>query len=233
MISGVMGVAVRAGAVDTNPVREVDRIAGKVRRSPRALTVEEVSLPRKQLAEDEKAVRADLPDLVAFMLATGVRIGEALAVEWKQVDLAAAQVEITHTIARVEGEGLVRKITKSEAGERVLSLPRWAVAMLRARVAVGVRLDDPVFGDSRLGFRDPSNVRRDLREARSPIGNAARRDLGLSLRASRRGAGMSRKEAGPRPERSDAEWRAWRPALPVAARIRPPPPGAQGAVLKT
>lgn len=33
-----------------------------------------------QLANDEKARRHDLPDLVFFMLATGVRIGEALAV---------------------------------------------------------------------------------------------------------------------------------------------------------
>ena len=76
VISGVMGLAVRFGAVDTNPVREVDRIEGHAKRSPRALTAAEVSLLRKQLAADEKAVRADLPDLITFMLATGVRIRE-------------------------------------------------------------------------------------------------------------------------------------------------------------
>jgi hypothetical protein len=60
VISGVMGVAVRYGAADSNPVRDVDRIEGTVKRSPRALTVEEVVLLRKQLAADERAIRADL-----------------------------------------------------------------------------------------------------------------------------------------------------------------------------
>jgi transcriptional regulator with XRE-family HTH domain len=95
----------------------------------------------------------------------------------------------------VKGEGLIRKVTKSRAGERDLLLPKWAMASLRARFAVGVRLDEPVFADANRGFRDPSNVRRDLREARSPVGSAARRDLGLSLRGARRESGMSRKEA--------------------------------------
>jgi integrase len=49
------------------------------------------------LRADEKAVRKDLPDLSLFMLAAGVRIGEALALIWVDVDLAAAQVEIAHT----------------------------------------------------------------------------------------------------------------------------------------
>ena len=71
VISGVMGLAVRYGAVSANPVREVDRIEGDASKEPRALTVEEVNLLRKQLSADEKAVRADLPDLVTFMLGTG------------------------------------------------------------------------------------------------------------------------------------------------------------------
>jgi integrase len=50
------------------------------------------------------------------MLGTGVRIGEALATLWSEVDLEAGTVEITHTIARIPGEGLLRKTTKSKAG---------------------------------------------------------------------------------------------------------------------
>ena len=78
VISGVMGLAVRYGAVPTNPVREAERIESRPRRETRALTMEERAL-LKRLQEDEKARRRDLPDLVFFMLATGVRIGEALA----------------------------------------------------------------------------------------------------------------------------------------------------------
>ena len=194
ILSGAMSLAARYGAISVNPVREVDAIEGKPKNPPRALTAEEVTLLRKSLAADERAVQADLPDLVTFMLGTGVRIGESLAVLWHQIDLDAGTVKITHTIARIPGEGLLRKVTKSRAGQRVLSLPRWAVSMLRTRQAAGIRLDDPVFADTLGGYRDPSNTRRAIRTALSPVGSIARRDLGLTLRALRRKACLTRKE---------------------------------------
>ena len=166
VISGVMGLAVRYGAVMANPVREVERIEAKPKREPRALTIEERVELLTKLQEDEKARRRDLPDLVFFMLATGVRIGEALAVVWSQVDFQAGTVQITSTLVRVKGEGLLRKGTKSRAGERTLPLPMSAVAMLQRRFMSGARLDQPVFPDVNGGFRDPANTRREFREAR-------------------------------------------------------------------
>jgi integrase len=71
------------------------------------------------------------------MLATGVRIGEALAVVWSQVDFDAGTVEITSTLVRVKGQGLLRKSTKTPAGERTLPLPTSAVASLRRRFMTG------------------------------------------------------------------------------------------------
>ncbi|MFD3400067.1 helix-turn-helix domain-containing protein [Kribbella sp. NPDC058693] len=194
IISGAMKLAVRYGALSVNPVREVDTIEAPPKDPPRALTGEEVALLRKSLAADERAVEADLPDLASFMLGTGVRIGESLAVLWNQIDLEAGTVNITHTIARLAGEGLIRKRTKSKAGVRVLHLPNWAIAMLRRRQAAGIRLDDPVFADTIGGYRDPSNTRRALRTALSPVGSTARRDLGLSLRTLRRQSGLNRKQ---------------------------------------
>jgi hypothetical protein len=79
IISGVMGLAVRYGAITVNPVREVDRIEHNAKKLPRALTAEEVRLLRKQLGTDERAVRADLPDLVTFMLGTGEPRLDAIA----------------------------------------------------------------------------------------------------------------------------------------------------------
>jgi site-specific recombinase XerD len=91
IISGMMQLAVRYGAISVNPVREVDSIEHPTKKLPRALRTDEVKLLRKQLQADEAAVRADLPDLVTFMLGTGVRIGESLAVLWSQVDRAPAR----------------------------------------------------------------------------------------------------------------------------------------------
>src|SRR5690606_17412186 len=86
-------------------------------------------------------------------MGTGVRIGEALAVLWHQVNMDSGEVEITHTVTRIKGEGLLRKPTKSRAGERVLQLPTSVRAMLRSRFMDSVRLDEPVFPNTLGGFR--------------------------------------------------------------------------------
>lgn len=166
VISGVLGLAVRYGAIMVNPVRDIERIESKPKKAPRALTAAERVDLLKQLQEDVTARSRDLPDFVFFMLATGVRIGEALAVVWSEVDFTAGTVEITSTIIRVKGKGLLRKDTKSAAGKRTLALPMSAVAVLRRRFMTGARLDQPLFPSVVGGFRDPANVRRELREAR-------------------------------------------------------------------
>jgi integrase len=106
------------------------------------------------------------------MLATGVRIGEALGVCWPEVDLDAGTVAVDHNVIRVKGRGLVRKSTKTVAGERTLALPSWALDMLRKRQAGADDPYGPVFPDSLGGLRDPSNTRRDLRNARGSAGFA-------------------------------------------------------------
>jgi hypothetical protein len=157
----------------------------------RALTDEEREAWFDQLRADPGAVAADLPDLSTFMLATGVRIGESLAGLGQQVNFAASEVEITHQIIRVKRQGMIRIRTKSRAGERVLKVPAWGMAMLRARLMNGGRLNEPIFANADGDYRDPANVRRDLREARSPIGSETRRELGRRLRKARRVAGLS------------------------------------------
>ncbi|WUJ49154.1 hypothetical protein OHA70_23145 [Kribbella sp. NBC_00382] len=106
-----MRLAVRYGAITVNPVREVESIEHTAKKPARAISAEEITLLRKQLETDETAVQADL---VTFMLGTGVRISESLAVLWSQVDLDAGTVDITHTIVRIKGEGLIRKPGESQ-----------------------------------------------------------------------------------------------------------------------
>jgi hypothetical protein len=67
VVSGVMGLAVRYGALTANPIREVERVEGKTKNDPRALTEEERMAWRAQLEADQDAVRKDLPDLTACL----------------------------------------------------------------------------------------------------------------------------------------------------------------------
>lgn len=85
---------------------------------------------------------------------------------WSQVDFDAGTVQITSTLVRVKHEGLLRKGTKSRAGERTLPLPVSAVAVLAAAIHVGGSARPAVVPGSAWGVRDPANLRREPREAR-------------------------------------------------------------------
>jgi|SRR5215207_8149886 len=62
VVSGVMGLAVRYGAIMSNPVRDIDRVEGQTKKEPRGLTANERVAWMKKLESDEDAVRKDLPD---------------------------------------------------------------------------------------------------------------------------------------------------------------------------
>jgi len=182
VLNGIMRYAIRQGALDTNPMRDVGRITAgrqqKRERKRRALTHVEREDWLAKMEADVVAAHRDLPDLCRFMLATGCRIGEVLAVTFDDVDVASKTVSIDWTVVRVKGQGLQRRPTKSAAGERTLRLPGWAVDMIVRR---GDRLGwaGPLFPipDRRRGsqrhtgvWRDPSNTSRDLRQARDRAG---------------------------------------------------------------
>lgn len=179
VLNGILGYAVRQGALAVNPMREVDRIrGGREKAQPRALSSVEREQWLAAMEADEVAVHRDIPDLTMFLMATGARIGEALAVTFVDVDVSAKTVSIDHTIVRVKGRGLLRTRTKSAAGERTLLLPSWATDMLiRRGDERGWR--GPVFpvpgwrkGKQRDhgAWRDPSNTSRDFRDARERAG---------------------------------------------------------------
>ena len=85
VLSGVCALACRYDALVTNPCREVARISTKPKRPPTALTAEELRRLHQWLSSDEQSIERDLPDLVLFLIATGLRIGEALAVQWAEL----------------------------------------------------------------------------------------------------------------------------------------------------
>jgi integrase len=122
-------LAARYGALDFNPIRDVDTIESESKRKARALTDEERDAWFEQLRADRGAVAADLPDLSTFMLATGVRIGESLAVLGHQVDFVASEVEITRTAGPAGGTltDRQRDATRSRQSAAERSAGGWAV----------------------------------------------------------------------------------------------------------
>jgi integrase len=176
VVGGILRYAARHGAITSNPIRDIEPIEGGTRRKARALTPAERREWLAQLEQDPQAAGKDLPDLTRFMLATGVRIGEALALYWEDVDLDAGTVAIKYNVVRVKGASLQRKQPKTDSGVRVLPLPSWTLEMLHQRHTVAKAEHrsgaNPVFPDTLGGLRDPSNTRRALRDARGSEGFA-------------------------------------------------------------
>ena len=78
----------RHDALATNPCRDdVGRISTKPQRPPTALTAAQLRRLHQWLSSEEQSIERDLPDLVLFLVATGLRIGQALAVQWADVGL--------------------------------------------------------------------------------------------------------------------------------------------------
>ncbi len=133
VLSGICSWLVRRGALMTNPVRDVTPLELDRDRIARALSVDELRVWLELVDGSPFARRHDLPELARFMLATGLRLGEALGMTWADVDLTEGAVAVRRTIVRITGKGLVAKKVKSRASERVLLLPSWCVQLLRAR----------------------------------------------------------------------------------------------------
>lgn len=169
VLSGVMGLAARHGAVEYNPIRDVSTITQQ-QKEVRSLTLDEVRELRAGLRVDERAVDRDIPALADFMLGTGLRIGEALAVTWDALDLQAGTVAVRGTVVRKRGGGLfIQPAPKSKSGLRKLHLPPWLVALLNAREHVPNEWD-VVFPSQQGKLRDRSNTNADLRDALGPLG---------------------------------------------------------------
>lgn len=199
-LSGIMGYAVRMGALTRNPVHDVAEIRGKGKKS-RALTpAERVDLLAK-LDGDPLAVQRDLPSLIRYMLGSGARIGEVLALRWGDVDLDLGTVVHGATLVRetrscrhcgeyrkehpkparpcptggktwVPGAGgLVLHPPKTAAGVRIIRLPSFVIDMLRLRYPGPGYEVGPVFPNhNENSWRDPINTVRMIREWRVSAG---------------------------------------------------------------
>lgn len=181
VLAAALGLAVRHGALESNPLRDVAAIPSK-KSTVRALTVTEVVALRTGLAtwqeEDLRDGRrrrpTDLLDVIDVMLATGCRISEALAVRWKDIDLGEnPTLTISGAVIYDAGTGMVlQDHPKSSGSRQTYRLPQFAVNMLLRRQVEQLEGNpyDVVFPSATGTLRDPNNYRKQWRTAREAIG---------------------------------------------------------------
>ncbi|NVM97672.1 tyrosine recombinase XerC [Arthrobacter sp. SDTb3-6] len=188
VLSGMFGLAVRYGATDRNPIRDVgtikmeskaaralsiDELRGildAMRHSPKVINPKNKLTPNQTLAQ--YCTAADLTDVVTMFAATGARISEVLGVRWSDIDFTAKTVNISGKVNRLPTAGMVREsFTKTKAGLRVLPLPDFAIAMLMARqLEADGNIHDVVFPSTSGNLRDPSGVSKQWRKVRTALG---------------------------------------------------------------
>lgn len=162
-LSGMLKTAIAQKAVPQNYVRDVVSLERPEdeEREPRAFTIEEeeqLFWAMENVAEvRDYAHSRDMPDLIHFLLGTGVRLGEAAGLRWKNVNLETGTVRIEETAYRLKGESLGFHSTKSKSGKRVLQLPDDVVEMLKHRYTGKQNKWLTVFKSPMGGIIDVSN----------------------------------------------------------------------------
>jgi integrase len=179
VLGAMIDLAVRHDALAVNPVRQTSR-ARRTKNETRSLTIEDLATVRAAIrawmAKDSPGPRPsnDMADIIDLMLATGARIGEVLALRWRDVDLDGARPNLTinGTIKTEPGKGTYRKPSpKSDAGFRTVALPDFAVSALRRRrdSAEG-DLPVVVFPTRRGTWQQVNNIERRWRQIRQGTG---------------------------------------------------------------
>lgn len=175
ILKGALQLAVMAGVLGSNPVRDVTTIKSKSKpKGAVALTPEQLRDLLERLRAHDYCQRNDLVDPITLFIATGQRRSELLGELWTDFDEDTGTIAVTGKIVRAKGKGLVRiEDTKSDAGQRTLPLPRFAIDMLRERRNLPfLGQQDVIFPSSVGTLRDPNNFGKQWRKVRDQLGAA-------------------------------------------------------------
>ena len=135
-LSRALKAAVARGRLQYNPAADLDHSAltGAAKPSRRFFTPEELRAILK--AVDEPRQGDTVPDhqfatLVHVLAHSGLRVGEALALRWQDVDYAASSIHVRGTL--VEGHGVpYRGAPKTATALRTVRLPAAILERLKA-----------------------------------------------------------------------------------------------------
>jgi integrase len=149
--------AVRDGTLRANPADAVDR--------PRVPTPEQRHFTAEHVGALLDAAADESPRdgaIVALLCGCGARVGEVLALRWKDVDIRNRKIDIQGSLVEYNGRP-ERKEPKTKSSRREIDLPAIAVnALVRLRQSLQAPPHGslPVFTDRNGGFLRKSNLLR-------------------------------------------------------------------------
>jgi integrase len=187
LLQNVLGDAVRHKLIETNPAAAA--------KPPKGQAVK-VAVPSPEqvgaLLDDIAQHNLDLLDLAILFVGTGLRRSEALGLRWKDLDWVARRIVVRQVVIEHDGAWSIRAGTKSQAGQRTISVAPVVIEALRqqqARVA-DLRLKigrhwhehDLIFPSVEGGPRAPASVTKAFTRSAQRVGWPANSSPVHSLR---------------------------------------------------
>ena len=163
VINRILGHAVTWGVITQNVASLVSPPAPTDEEEIGVLDTGQVGALLRHLVEGHP-----LRPIVSFLLGTGARRGEALALRWKDLDLDKGAVRIERSVEQTKA-GLRIKSPKTKRGRRNITIAPWLVAELRThrkqqneqRLAFGLGRgpdDSPVFAQYDGSIEVPQRI---------------------------------------------------------------------------
>ncbi len=200
ILSRALKVAMQRQRIHRNVAALVDPPAQKRSEVATALTIEEATA----VLHAARGKRNEARWTVA--LALGLRQSEALALQWKDIDLLGGSLTVRRTIHRVKGKGLIYEEPKTSRSRRTLALPghlRSALIEHKQRQTGDRMLAGSEWVDEDLVFAQPNgrpiDKKGDYKNWRNLLDRGRRAARSAARRAAHRGhsaAGRRRAPAG-------------------------------------
>lgn len=197
-LSGMMGMAVRYGALAVNPVRETlpaDTGGRKPARSLESdeakailhgLTLSTVPCPPIRTGKDgtthqpryrvptaaEYCHKHDIVDVIWGFAGTGLRASELFGLLWEDFDAEKKTIKVTGKVIRVKGRGMVRVTEENHKNiHREIALPHVLVVRLLRRQQTQPKNEMGLIFPSEVGtIMDPTNFNDQWRRVRRALG---------------------------------------------------------------
>lgn len=180
VLNGMFTLAERFDAVTRNPVGAT-RSVRRTKKPTQSLTLEQIDEARRVFAEHDATKRGPkggmrLSDFFDLMLGTGLRPGEALALQHLDIGLHQPTnrrlVRVTGTLRHRDGKGrgpLVKTLMpKTSSSKRTVLAPQFVtdlIAEIEERTG-DVEPPTPLFTTSTGNWVQPNNVNRTIRKLR-------------------------------------------------------------------
>ncbi|WP_182354206.1 tyrosine-type recombinase/integrase [Flaviflexus huanghaiensis] len=145
LFRAILNTAVALEIIDRSPcVSVTDKNFAQSLKGEKSRRHEPRSLPDSEIAAIVKELPAHAVPMFLFMLMTGLRLGEARELRWKDVDLTTGICTVSRSVSGVGRNLVVRDGTKTKASNRIALLGPHTVKLLHD---VRERQDKPAATD--------------------------------------------------------------------------------------